>query len=113
MVLFTNEPELIAIGADYLRIAGWSYLLTGISQCYLVILKVTDHTADAAKRVYSSESGRIMESLSCPYRRFCALPVTDDWRSSALGRGIYFLYCFYGTYGNRCGSSQFDSICSA
>ena len=49
MVLFTNEPELIAIGADYLRIAGWSYLLTGISQCYLVILKVTDHTADAAK----------------------------------------------------------------
>lgn len=113
MVLFTNEPELIAIGADYLRIAGWSYLLTGISQCYFVILKVIDHTADAAKRVYSSESGRIMESLSCPYRRFYALPVTDDWRSSALGRGIYFLYCFYGTYGNRCGSSQFDSICSA
>ncbi len=49
MILFTNEEGLIAIGSHYLQIAGWSYLLTGISQCYLTILKVTDHTADAAK----------------------------------------------------------------
>lgn len=49
MILFTNEEELIAIGIRYLRIAGWSYLLTGISQCYLTILKITDHTADSAK----------------------------------------------------------------
>lgn len=49
MGLFTNEKELIAIGIPYLKIAGWSYLLTGISQCYLAILKVTEHTADAAK----------------------------------------------------------------
>lgn len=49
MLLFTGEEQLIRIGINYLRIAGWSYLLTGISQCYLMILKVTDHTADAAK----------------------------------------------------------------
>lgn len=49
MTLFTNEDELITIGIQYLHIAGWSYLLTGISQCYLAIFKVTDHTADAAK----------------------------------------------------------------
>lgn len=49
MILFTNEEELIQIGIKYLHIAGWSYLLTGISQCYLSILKVTDHTADSAK----------------------------------------------------------------
>ena len=49
MTLFTNEEELITIGIHYLHIAGWSYLLTGISQCYLAIFKVTDHTADAAK----------------------------------------------------------------
>lgn len=48
MVLFTNEPELIAIGADYLRIAGWSYLLTGISQCYLVIMKTSEHAKTTA-----------------------------------------------------------------
>lgn len=49
MILFTNEEELIAIGIRYLRIAGWSYLLTGLSQSCLTILKITDHTADSAK----------------------------------------------------------------
>lgn len=48
MRVFTNEEALIAIGADYLRIAGWSYLLTGISQCYLTIMKVTDHASSSA-----------------------------------------------------------------
>ena len=35
MHIFAKDEALIAIGSDYLRIAGWSYLLTGISQCYL------------------------------------------------------------------------------
>lgn len=43
MRIFTNEIELIDIGSDYLKIAGWSYLLTAISQIYLVIMKVSDH----------------------------------------------------------------------
>lgn len=49
MILFTNEEELIEIGVGYLRIAGWSYLLTGVSQCYLAVMKVTDHTAQTAQ----------------------------------------------------------------
>ncbi len=49
MLLFTNEEALISIGADYLRIAGWSYLMTGISQCYLTMMKVTDHVSATAK----------------------------------------------------------------
>ncbi len=49
MLLFTGEEALIRIGISYLRIAGWSYLLTGISQCYLTVMKVTDHAASSAK----------------------------------------------------------------
>ena len=48
MRVFTHEPGLIAIGADYLRIAGFSYLLTGVSQCYLTVMKVTDHVSASA-----------------------------------------------------------------
>lgn len=48
MRVYTNEPELIRIGAKYLRIAGWSYLLTGISETYLTMLKVTDHVSMVA-----------------------------------------------------------------
>jgi len=48
MKAFTHDAELVAIGSEYLRIAGWSYLLTGISQCCLTIMKVTDHVRASA-----------------------------------------------------------------
>ena len=48
MVLFTNEPVLARIGCEYLRIAGWSYLVTGISQAYLTVMKVSDHVSRSA-----------------------------------------------------------------
>lgn len=49
MMIFTNEPELIAIGVHYLKVAGWSYLLTGVSQCYLAMMKISDHAAQTAR----------------------------------------------------------------
>ena len=48
MRVFTHDETLIHIGAGYLRIAGWSYLLTGISECYLTVMKVTDHVMPSA-----------------------------------------------------------------
>ena len=48
MRLFSHDPVIIGIGSDYLRIAGWSYLLTGISQCYLTTMEVTDHVTPSA-----------------------------------------------------------------
>ena len=48
MHIFTHDEALIRIGTAYLRIAGWSYLLTGVSQCYLMMMKVTDHVTASA-----------------------------------------------------------------
>lgn len=48
MYLFTNEETLVEIGVQYLRIAGWSYLLTGISQCYLMLMKISEHPSTTA-----------------------------------------------------------------
>jgi len=48
MCIFTYDASLIAIGSSYLRIAGWSYLLTGISQCYLTTMKVSEHVKPGA-----------------------------------------------------------------
>ena len=48
MTIFTNETELIAIGAEYIRVAAGSYLLTGITQCYLCIMKTTGQTKASA-----------------------------------------------------------------
>ena len=48
MLFFTNDAELINIGCSYLRIAGFSYLLTGISECYLAVMKVSEHVKTGA-----------------------------------------------------------------
>lgn len=48
MLIFTNESVLIDYGVSYLRIAGFSYLLTGISQCYLVIMKTSEYARTTA-----------------------------------------------------------------
>lgn len=48
MMIFTDQKELIEIGAKYLNIAGWSYLISGISQCYLTMMKVSDHPGRTA-----------------------------------------------------------------
>lgn len=48
MRIFTDEKVLIGIGVQYLKIAGWSYLITGISQCYLNIMKLSEHAKATA-----------------------------------------------------------------
>ena len=48
MRLFSHDPAILEIGSDYLRIAGWSYLITGVSQSYLTTMKVTDHVTPCA-----------------------------------------------------------------
>ncbi|MBR6442255.1 MAG: MATE family efflux transporter [Clostridia bacterium] len=48
MKLFSHDAVIIEIGSAYLRIAGWSYLITGVSQCYLLTMKVTNHAAAGA-----------------------------------------------------------------
>lgn len=44
MRIFTNDVTLIALGAVYLRIVSWSYLLAGISQIYLCIMRNSGRT---------------------------------------------------------------------
>lgn len=45
MGIFTNDRELVVRGAEYLRIAGASYVPLGISQVYLCIMKNSGKTA--------------------------------------------------------------------
>ena len=47
MAVFTDEAQLIALGRDYIRIASVSYLLTGITQCYLCIMKTTGQAKES------------------------------------------------------------------
>ena len=48
MKLYAEDADLIRIGVSYLKIASWSYLLTGVSQCCLSVMKITGHAARSA-----------------------------------------------------------------
>lgn len=54
MKIFTNDASLAALGAVYLRAVSWSYLLAGISQIYLCIMKNSGRTLKST--VYGSVS---------------------------------------------------------
>ena len=48
MKLLTSDPGLQGLGTEYLKIAAWSYLLTGISQSFQSLLKVSDRVKTTA-----------------------------------------------------------------
>lgn len=43
--IYTPDKELIGIGASYLRIVSFSYLFSGITQCYYLVMKVEGKAA--------------------------------------------------------------------
>ena len=51
MRIYTPEPELIEIGASYLRAVAFSYLFSGITNCYYLMMKLE---GKAVKSVYIS-----------------------------------------------------------
>lgn len=48
MRIFTDQEGLVRFGVDYLHIAGFSYLLVGISQCCHSVFKVADNAHSSA-----------------------------------------------------------------
>lgn len=48
MHIFTNDNIMIEIGAKYLKISSWSYLVVGITQCYLMMLKTNNKALSGA-----------------------------------------------------------------
>ena len=49
MSIFTNDAALVASGSQYLRAVALSYVLCGISQVYLILLKNTGHAAVSSR----------------------------------------------------------------
>lgn len=95
MIVFTNEEVLIDIGIRYLKVAGWSYLLTGISQCYLAIMKVSEHAAQTAK--ISSGAVIINIILNAVFIfglfGFPAMEVQGEALATLIARVVELIWC--------------------
>ncbi len=57
MRCFTPDPELIALGSDYLGMVSLSYVTSAVGQCYLCIMK---NTGRAARASAISSAGVVM-----------------------------------------------------
>lgn len=96
MGLYTNEPVLVGIGARYLRFAAASYFIAGVSQCYLSLLKVTEHTRESAVIASSCVVLNIVLNAVFIFGLFGipAMGVVGAALATLISRAIEFVWSF-------------------
>ncbi|MBQ9776962.1 MAG: MATE family efflux transporter [Lentisphaeria bacterium] len=100
MLFFAKDSILINIGAEYLKIASWSYLFTGISQCYLAIMRVSEH---ADRSAWISSGTVILNIILNAVFIFglCGAPamgVRGAALATLIARGIELVWCIVTTF---------------
>ena len=100
MLCFAHDPELVRIGAEYLQVAAWSYLLTGVSQCCLGIMKVSDHV----RRATVISSGAVVLNIvfnAVFIFGMCGVPamgVRGAALATVLARIVELIWCVASSY---------------
>lgn len=96
MKLFTNEAALITDGSSYLRVVSVSYLLTGISQILLCIMKNCNKAAKSSLISSVSVVLNIFFNAICIFG-FCGVPklgVVGAAVATVIARFIEVIWCF-------------------
>lgn len=94
MLIFTDEPPLIELGAAYLRAVSPSYLLCAISQIYLTVLKNTGAAAAGSRISSSAVALNIVLNavLIFGLLGFPALGVRGAAIATAIARGVELVW---------------------
>lgn len=99
MRIFTNEQVLIDYGAVYLRVVSISYLLTGISQVYLCVLKNSGRAARSS--VISSVSVIVNIVLNAVFIfglfGFPRMEIAGAALATVAARAIEVIWCIFET----------------
>ncbi len=95
MMLLTNEPILIKGGAEYLRLVAPSYLLTGISQICLCVLKNSDKAKTASLISSICMLGDMLMNLVLIVGLFGfpRLEIAGAAISTTIARAVEVLWC--------------------
>ena len=100
MKLFAHDPTLIQLGSEYLKIASYSYLITGISQSYLAIMRVSEH---AARSAWIS-SGTVVLNIILNYififgcGQIPAMGIRGAALATTVSRVIELIWCIVSSY---------------
>ncbi len=100
MKLFAHDPTLIQLGSEYLKIASYSYLITGISQSYLAIMRVSEH---AARSAWIS-SGTVILNIILNYififgcGQIPAMGIRGAALATTVSRVVELIWCIVSSY---------------
>ena len=92
MRLFTNDPELLAIGSSYIRIMGITYICWGMTEVYLAVLRSIGRvTTSMAMNMLAFGLNRIVRSTQawCYRCGYCYCTFQND-RADRL----FYCFCF-------------------
>lgn len=104
MRIFTSEPALIAYGAEYLRAVSLSYLLCGISQIFLCIMKNSGRAAQSSMISSVCVVGNIIMNAVLIFGLFGfpELGITGAAVATVIARAVEMLWSFLDSLaGNR------------
>lgn len=95
MKIFASDAELVRLGAEYLKIAAWSYLITGVSQCYLAIMRVSENAAMSAWISSGAVILNIIFNAVCIFGLFGfpAMGIAGAALATVIARIIELLWC--------------------
>ena len=103
MAFFTNDPEIAPLGIEYLRIAGVSYLLLGISQPCLSVFKNTGRVTTSS--VFSSIAvvlNLILNALLIyGLLGFPALGIRGAALATVISRGVETVLALIVAFGSK------------
>lgn len=96
MKLFTNDPELLAIGSSYIRIMGITYICWGMTEVYLAVLRSIGRVTTSMAMNMLAFGLNILLNATFIFGLFGApkLGATGVAIATALSRMIELIACF-------------------
>ena len=103
MMIYTSDPELISIGAGYLKIIGFSFLFTGISQVYECTIKSMDRAGTAASFAAAALVVNIILNAILIFGLFGvpALGITGAAIATVASRAVELILCIADSYSQK------------
>ena len=96
MHFWTNDPELVAVGASYLRLVAPSYFFAGITQPYLAVNKSCERVKFTMVLAIITLSTNVMLNaiLIFGFMGFPALGIQGAAIATSISRGLELAICF-------------------
>ena len=96
MKLFTNDPELLAIGSSYIRIMGITYICWGMTEVYLAVLRSIGRVTVSMAMNMLAFGLNILLNATFIFGLFGApkLGATGVAIATALSRTVELIACF-------------------